>query len=63
MKIYWDVVSVLNVLNILLVVDEFLTIERVQEHHTRIRLSWWICNEELEDAHQGNAVLELSIDL
>lgn len=63
MEVYWNIVPVLYVLDILLVVDEFLAVERVQEHHARVWLDWWISDKELENAHQGYAVLELCVDL
>jgi hypothetical protein len=51
MQINWNIVAILHILNILLVMNEFLTIERIEKHHSRVWLVVLIDKVQFENAH------------
>ena len=51
MQINWNIVAILHILNILLVMNEFLTIKRIEKHHSRVWLIVLIDKVQFENAH------------
>lgn len=58
----WDVVPHHDLVYVIQIVQNILTIRGVQEHHLRIRLQLLFLLVQLEDAHYGDSVLKLDVD-
>lgn len=63
LQVIRHIVLILNMMNMLQIVEVFLTVDRVQEHHLGVRLLLSITDEQLANAHYGDAISEDLADL